>query len=151
YDRLRYLEPNKEFRSSWQYQNLMYMTAGILSERIAGTSWEDFTRRRVIEPLGMENTNFSVNDSQKADDFALPYSKVKDEIKPVPFHNIAAVGPAGSINSNVEAMIRYVAFHINKGKHGDKQLLSAANAEQMQTPQMVMPASNPSPADEELG
>ncbi|MDI3410236.1 serine hydrolase domain-containing protein [Bacillus sonorensis] len=25
--RLRYLEPNEDFRAKWQYQNLMYMTA----------------------------------------------------------------------------------------------------------------------------
>src|SRR5262249_41966681 len=77
YGRLRYLEPSKEFRSTWQYQNLMFMTAGILAEQISGTSWEDFTRSRLIEPLGMEHTNFSVSDSQKADDFALPYQKTK--------------------------------------------------------------------------
>jgi CubicO group peptidase (beta-lactamase class C family)/Tol biopolymer transport system component/poly(3-hydroxybutyrate) depolymerase len=149
--RLRYLEPSKEFRSTWQYQNLMFMTAGILAEHLSSSSWEDFTRTRIIEPLGMDGTNFSVNDSQKADDFALPYSKVKDEFKPVPFHNIDAVGPAGSINSNVEAMIKYVQFHIAKGKHGDRQLLSAAQAEQLQTPQMVMPANPLASAGEELG
>src|SRR5262249_13387885 len=38
YGRLRYLEPSKEFRSTWQYQNLMFMTAGILAEQISGTS-----------------------------------------------------------------------------------------------------------------
>jgi len=151
FGRLRYLEPNKEFRSTWQYQNLMFMTAGILTEHLSSTSWENFTRTRIIEPLGMAGTNFSVNDSLKADDFALPYSKIKDEIKPVPFHNIDAVGPAGSINSNVDAMIKYVQFHIAKGKHADKQLLSASTAEQMQTPQMVMPANPLASAGEELG
>jgi dipeptidyl aminopeptidase/acylaminoacyl peptidase/CubicO group peptidase (beta-lactamase class C family) len=151
YGRLRYLEPNKEFRSTWQYQNLMYMTAGVLAEQLTGRSWEEFTRKRIIEPLGMEHTNFSVADSQKADDFALPYSKVKDEVKPVPFHNIDAVGPAGSINSSADAMIRYVEFHISQGKHEGKQLLSATNAVQMQAPQMVMPASPQSPGFEELG
>ncbi len=149
--RLRYLEPSKEFRSTWQYQNLMYMTAGIVAEHLSSTSWEEFTRERIVEPLGMDGTNFSVNDSPNADDFALPYSKAKDEIKLIPFHNIDSVGPAGSINSNVEAMIKYVQFHIAKGRHADKQLLSAAQAEQMQTPQMVMAATTQSPRDEELG
>ena len=149
YRRLRYLEPSKEFRSNWQYQNLMFMTAGVLAERITGTSWEEFTRQRIIEPLGMENTNFSVNESRQADDFALPYSRTKDEVKQVPFHNIDSVGPAGSINSNVEAMIRYVQFHIAGGNHGLQRLLSATNSAAMQTPQMVMPG--PSLPDDRLG
>src|SRR5690606_37300969 len=30
-ERLQYLEPNVGFRTTWQYQNLMFMTAGYLS------------------------------------------------------------------------------------------------------------------------
>jgi hypothetical protein len=52
-------------------------------------------------------------------------------MKQVPFRNIDDMGPAGSINSSVEEMIRYVQFHLNKGKHGDTQLLSPGSAEQM--------------------
>lgn len=141
YQRLRYLEPSKDFRNTWQYNNLMFMTAGILADHLANMKWEDIVRQRIFQPLGMTASNFSVNDSQKADDFALPYRNVKDEVKQVPFRNIDEVGPAGSINSNVEEMIRYVQFHINKGKQGDTQLLSEGNAEQMQTPQMVMPGT----------
>jgi CubicO group peptidase (beta-lactamase class C family)/dipeptidyl aminopeptidase/acylaminoacyl peptidase len=148
YARLKYLEPSKEFRSTWQYQNLMFMTAGILAEQISGKSWEDFTRERIMEPLGMTGSNFSVTASQKSDDFALPYNKAKDDVKLIPFHDIDAVGPAGSINSSVDAMIKYVQFHIARGKPGDRQLLSQAQADQMQSPQMVIPSPG---RDEELG
>ncbi|MFQ5926567.1 MAG: serine hydrolase [Terriglobia bacterium] len=141
YQRLRYLKPSKPFRSTWQYQNLMFMTAGYLAGQLGGMKWEEVVRQKILEPLGMARSNFSVNASQQADDFALPYRKVKEEVKKVPFRNIDEVGPAGSINSTVEEMIRYVQFHINKGKQGDKQLLSKGNAEQMQTPQMVMPGT----------
>lgn len=139
--RLRYLKPSKEFRSAWQYQNLMYMTAGYLAGRVMGTRWEELVRQRIFQPLGMRASNFSVTDSQRSDDFALPYDKVNDRIERIPFRNIDEIGPAGSINSNVEEMIRYVQFHINKGTYGGRQLLSRSNAEQMQTPQMVMPGS----------
>ena len=40
-DRLPYLEPNEDFREKFQYQNLMFMTAGHLSAQVAGMSWED--------------------------------------------------------------------------------------------------------------
>ena len=62
YDRLRYLDPSKTFRSTFQYNNLMFMTAGILSGHIAGMSWEDLLRQRLFQPLGMTHSNFSVND-----------------------------------------------------------------------------------------
>lgn len=143
FDRLRYLEPSKEFRSTWQYQNLMFMTAGYLAGQLAGLSWEDFTRQKILLPLGMRGSNFSVLDSQKTADFALPYAKVKEDLREIPFRVIDEIGPAGSINSSVEDMANYVLLHLNKGKHGQTQLVSENNVTQMQTPQMVMPGATP--------
>ncbi len=140
-DRLRYLEPSKDFRSTFQYNNLMFMTAGYLAGHVAGTTWEDFVRQRILLPLGMQGTNFSVLDSQKSSDFAVPYKKAKEEVKEIPFRVIDEVAPAGSINSNTEDMTHYVLMHLNKGKHGQTQILSENNANQMQTPQMVAPSS----------
>src|SRR5205807_4421051 len=51
------------------------------------------------------------------------------------------VGPAGSINSNVEDMAQYLLMYLNKGKHGETQVLSESNVTQMTTPQMVSPSS----------
>ncbi|MFQ6032023.1 MAG: serine hydrolase domain-containing protein, partial [Candidatus Zixiibacteriota bacterium] len=95
--RLQYLEPSKDFRTTYQYQNLMFMTAGYMVGKIAGKTWEEFVRERILEPLGMEESNFSVEDSKKAPDFALPYFKDKQErVIEIPFRNIDNVGPAGS-------------------------------------------------------
>ena len=77
FNRLQYLEPNKDFRTDWQYQNIMFMTAGYLLEQITGGTWESFVRSRIFEPLGMKASNFSVDESQKASDFAFPYREAK--------------------------------------------------------------------------
>jgi hypothetical protein len=45
---LRYLEPSKGIRAAYQYCNLGYVAAGMVTERIAGQTWEDFTRERII-------------------------------------------------------------------------------------------------------
>ncbi len=139
YDRIRYLEMNKELRSAWQYQNLMFMTAGYLVGKVDGSSWEDFTQRRILDPLGMKETNFSVALTQKAADFSRPYMEIKDKIEPVPYRDITAVGPAGSINSNVLDMAQWVLLNLNKGKFGDKQVVSEASMAQIHSPQMLVP------------
>jgi len=139
YERLRYLEPSRDFRAVFQYQNLMFMTAGYLAGQLAGTTWEDLVGERIFEPLDMTRSNFSVGDSQRSDDFAYPYVKVEDVVRQVNFRNLDEIGPAGSINSSVAEMIRYVQLHIDEGKYGDAQLLSEGNVVQMQTPQMVIP------------
>ncbi len=137
YERLRYLEPNKDFRTTYQYQNLMFMTAGYLDEHIAGMSWEDHVRKVILQPLGMSDTNFSVGAIEKSPDHSQPYTVLKDEIREIPFRDIDAIGPAGSINSNVEDMAKYVTMHMQHGKG----ILSLKNSMEMQSAQMAIPTS----------
>jgi N-acyl-D-amino-acid deacylase len=144
-DSLRHLELNRELRSVWQYNNLMYATAGYAQERISGKTWEDITKDRIFKPLVMESSNFSVETLRKSDDFASPYAKIGQTIQRVPFCNLDALGPAGSINSSVDEMIRYVRLHLDSGKYGDAQLLSKVGAGRMQTPQMVLPENEAGP------
>jgi CubicO group peptidase (beta-lactamase class C family) len=140
-ERLRHLEPSREFRTTYQYQNLMFVTAGYLAGKVAGSSWEDLVRQRLFAPLGMKSSNFAVADSQKAPDYALPYRRVKDQVELTDFRVIDEIGPAGSINSNIEDMIRYVAMYLNQGRHEGAQILSSATVQQMTTPQIVIPGA----------
>lgn len=137
-DRLRYLDFSADIRSTFQYNNLMYLTAGYIVGRLTDSSWEGFTRKRIFEPLGMTNSNFSVEDSQKSDDYALPYIKKDNAVIEVPFRNIDTVGPAGSINSCVVDMLKWVRFHLDKGKVGDTQIISEPGQKEMYTPAMFL-------------
>ncbi|MGQ9471397.1 MAG: serine hydrolase domain-containing protein [Candidatus Aminicenantales bacterium] len=117
--RLRYLNFSADIRSTFQYNNLMFLTAGYLIEKLTNSSWEEFTRQRIFEPLGMKSSNFSVTDTQKTDDYALPYVLKDKAVIEVPFRNVDTIGPAGSINSNVIDMLKWVRFHLDKGKVGN--------------------------------
>lgn len=139
--RLAYLEPNKDFRIVWQYQNLMYLTAGYLAGMVAGQEWEDLVRQRIFAPLGMTHSNLSVAASQKSDDFACPY-QVKDErVEAIPFRNIDTVGPAGAINSCIEDMSAWLLMHLSGGEHRGERFISEGQIAQMHAPQMVMPST----------
>ena len=138
FGRLRYLEPNKGFRSFYQYQNLMYMTAGYLVGQVAGSTWEEFVQKRILNPLDMANTNFSVTKSQESSDFALPYAEVKAGVDEIPFKNIDAMGPAGSINSSVTDMVKWILLNLDNGKHGEEQIISEGSLNQLHSPQIVM-------------
>ncbi len=138
YDRLRYLDFSADFRSAFQYNNLMFLTAGYLVGRLTDSSWEEFTRQRIFGPLGMTSSNFSVEDSKKSDDYSLPCQRKEGKVEEIPFRNIDSVGPAGSINSNVNDMLKWVEFHVNKGKVGEKQVVSEAGQREVFTPSMFM-------------
>jgi len=139
FDRLKHLEPSKDFRTFMQYQNLMFMTAGYLVEAITGKTWEEFVQERIFEPLGMTSSNTSVDDSQKSDNYSLPYSKPPDkDRKQIPFRNIDTIGPAGSINSNIVDMANWLRVNLNQGKFGDEQVASEDVIEKMQSRQMPL-------------
>lgn len=147
YHRLAHLQPNKDFRTAFQYNNLMFMTAGVLVEHITGKTWEDNVRARVFEPLGMARSNFSVQDSQADGDHALPYQDKDDVVTVMPFRNIDSVGPAGSINSCVEDMTQWLRVHLNDGKLGDKVIATAGTVQRLHLPQMVDGGFNPEEAE----
>lgn len=137
--RLRYLEPNKTFREMWQYNNLMYLTAGYLAGEVLGCSWEEAVRQRLLAPLRMTNTNFSTIESQKSDDYAVPYTERDDKVLPVEFRELPLGAPAGSINSCVADMAGWVAAQLNDGRLGDRQVISTSALRELQAPTMVMP------------
>jgi len=142
FDALRYLEFSRDIRQTYQYNNLMVMTAGYLVGTIAGTSWEEFARSRIMAPLGMTETDFSTDDSQKAADFSRSYTLVKGKVEEFPFYNADALGPAGSINSTVLDMASWILLNINKGKYGEKlekQIISERRLTQIHAPQVVVP------------
>jgi CubicO group peptidase (beta-lactamase class C family) len=134
---LAFLAPTADLREKWQYNNLMFLTAGYLVETITGQSWEEAVRRLVFAPLGMTRSNFSVLESQKDKDFAFPYDERDGKIVKIPFRDITTVGPAGSINSSVNEMSRWVTVHINGGKLGDKQVIGADTLADLHKPYMT--------------
>ncbi len=145
--RLRHLEPNRELRQTWQYNNLMYLTAGYLLGELDGTSWEDSVRARVFEPLGMDDSNFSVHDSQSRPDFAAGYQRREKQLERMNFRDISLVGPAGSINSSVNDMVEWLRVHLNEGVVDGEHLVSGPQLKDMHTVQMAMGAF---PSDEHI-
>lgn len=142
-ERLPYLEPNKDLRECWQYQNLMYMTAGYLVGELAGQTWEAFLQKRIFEPLGMTKSFTSIDEAKDLPQCSHPYLQRKDEVREMPFYAAqGAIAPAGAIVSSIDDMSRWVLLHLKRGKHGETQLLSEGQIAQMHTPQMVMPETN---------
>lgn len=149
-EKIRYLKPNKGFRESMEYNNWMFVLSGVVVEKISGKSWEEFVRTRIYNPLGMTYSNFSIDKMKQTGDYALPYTlnrgKLKNRVvKPseiprerIPYYRFTAMGPAGSINSNIVDLKNWILFHINKGEFNDGRLLKKATIKEMHAPQVVI-------------
>jgi CubicO group peptidase (beta-lactamase class C family) len=136
--RLRYLEPNQPLRAKWQYNNLMFLAAGYLVERVTGQTWEDNVRQRILDPLGMGHTTLSVEGSQRSDDFAQPYDERKGSLVRIPFRPITNMGPAGAINSSAADMAKWLILQLGDGALGGRRLIARATLDEIHAPQMVV-------------
>ncbi len=147
-ERMRYFPPNRELREEFQYNNMMFVLAGHLVARLTGRSWEDAITEWVLDPLGMDETNFSVEAMAKAPDRATGYGFRADTLWRMPYRDITNVGPAGSVNSNIDDMARWVRMHLGGGTFEGERLLAEGTLRELHTPQMVIGAL---PTEEELG
>ncbi len=143
FDRLQYLEPNKDFRSCYQYQNLVYMAAGYIAGKIAGTSWEQLVQERIFQPLEMTSANFSALESQKSGDAARPYLEKDGVLEERALGLEDAVGPAGSICAHVLDMAKWVELHLGKGDFNGKSIVSEPTLKLLHTAQMPIEEDDP--------
>jgi CubicO group peptidase (beta-lactamase class C family) len=135
---VRYVKPTYSFRSHFGYSNLMYLAAGQLTARITGMSWDDVIARKIFAPLGMTNSNTSVTKLEGLPDVATPHAEIDDTVQPVPYFNLDAIAPAGSINSNVLDMAQWVRFQLAGGKVAGKPQIGAEAFGETHTAQTVM-------------
>lgn len=139
--RLPYLQLNKRPREAWQYNNLIYMTAGYLTEVVDGKTWEEAIRERLFAPLRMTNSNLSLNESQKSEDHSKPHAEKDGDVVPVPFRNIEMIGPAGSINSCIADMTQWLRLNLQGGRVNGHQILSEGALNTVHDPAMVLPSA----------
>ncbi len=136
--RIEYQEPTAGLREKYQYNNFMFMSQGVLLEKLTGKSWETNIKERIFNPLGMDNTVTTVADWEKSNDRSLAYNLINDSIaKVIPYRNIDAVGPAGSINSSAKDMAKWLIAWINTGKYNGKQIIPVKFRNEAMTTQMA--------------
>ena len=136
-ERIQYLEPTAELREKWQYNNFMFMAQGVVIEKLTGKSWEDNMKEKILKPLGMNNTNLSTKDMEKSGDHSLAYSSTDSSIKAIPYRNIDAMGPAGSVNSCAKDMAQWLITWINNGKYNGKEIIPSSYRSEAITIQMA--------------
>lgn len=126
FERLRYMEPKEPLRQTFLYNNMMFAAAGYIIELQSGKTWEDFVRERILTPLDMHSTVYSIADMLKQPDYGVPFTEKRDttELYKIPYYeDQAGVGPAGAIISNIDDMSHWLIALMNGGKYSGKQVL----------------------------
>jgi CubicO group peptidase (beta-lactamase class C family) len=143
---LRHLEPARDIRTEFQYNNLAYNAAGILIERVSGQSYEEFIRTRLTDRLQMP-VSFSPEEFAAASDAAVPYLVERDdERRRAKFFPITTTA-AGAINTSIAAIANWMQFLLAEGEFEGTRLLSPTLIREMQAPRVYAGA----PEWEEFG
>ena len=142
FDRLKYLEPQQPIRQMFLYNNMMYAATGYVIELQSGKPWEQFVRERILTPLAMDSTVYSIPDMVKHPDHGVPFTEKRDsfEIYRIPYYEEQqGIGPAGAIISNIEEMSHWLSALMNEGKYKGRQVLPAAVLKATLEPSIALP------------
>lgn len=142
-NRIRYLEPSAGIREKVQYNNQMFAMLGLLTKKVSGKSWEEQLRERILLPLEMNETTTAFSALSQSNEFSNGYVLVRDTLKAGAISTEGA-HPAGSMNSNVIDMGKWLSACIEDGRYKGKQVLPANYLKEATTPQMSSP-SRPNP------
>jgi CubicO group peptidase (beta-lactamase class C family) len=114
--RMQFLEmdyrPEYGYHRYLNYNNLMFAAAGAVTEAISGVSWEDYTRREILAPLGMNSTSFALDGRTGNPEASLSYNQ-DGSLSHV--SDLSNIGPAGSMNSSAIDMLKYLSFYLSAG------------------------------------
>jgi len=147
--RLQYLKPVTSFRSTFAYDNVLYMVAGQMIEEITGETWEKFTENRIFKPIGMATSVTNDVDRLAAPNRAFPHGRL-GELRGVGAQQVfdeqkvklgANCGPAGAIAAGANDMARWLEVQLASGQipGSEKRLFSEASSAEMFQPVMPVP------------
>ncbi|WP_026947711.1 serine hydrolase [Algoriphagus marincola] len=143
--RIEFQEPFTGLRQQWYYNNWMFFLQGEIGARLTGKTWEQNVKELFFDKLGMTRSNFRIPEMEKDADKSFGYSVELDgKTSKMDYYNIAAMGPAGAINSSVSEMSNWLITWINGGKFKGEQIIPEDYVKEAMSAQMVVSAGNPS-------
>jgi CubicO group peptidase (beta-lactamase class C family) len=142
FEKLVYLEPQEPMRQTFLYNNLMFAAVGYLIELQSGKTWEQFVKERILDPLQMTSTSYSIAGMLKQPEFGVGFTERRDsfELYRIPYYeDISGVAPCGAIVSNIENMSHWLIALMNQGKYDGKQVLPAEVLKATLQPAIALP------------
>lgn len=139
--RMQFANPVYSLRSSFIYQNIMYLVAGQVIEKISGMTWEQFISQRLFAPLGMKNTFPTFGLSRPYQNRSLSHYEIKGKIQVIPESSADQIAAAGSVWSTADDIAKWVAFMLGNTTVNGKELLKPNTLNEIFKPQtMVTPS-----------
>jgi CubicO group peptidase (beta-lactamase class C family) len=136
---MQYAKQAYPLRGGYTYQNIMYLVAGQVVEKVSRMSWEKFMIERLFKPLGMNDSFPNYEYSKNYQNRSIAHYEYGGKIQTIPEMTADPIGPAGSVWSTPEDIAKWTNFMLGNTKANGKELLKAATLKEMLKPQIIVP------------
>ncbi len=138
--KMKMVKPSYSLRSSFIYQNIFYLYAGKVIEKVSGQPWEEFIQKRIFQPLGMTRT-YPMLKMVKDPNQSQPHHWVDNKIAVIERTNADAIGPAGSVWSCVDDMSKWAICMLDSSKYSGGRLVKSSTWVELFKPQVMVTAN----------
>jgi CubicO group peptidase (beta-lactamase class C family) len=141
-------QPTSDFGEMFQYSNLLAAAAGYVGGHIEypnlklGPAYDMAMQTRVFNPLGMQTTTFDFDTAIASNHAEAFGSNIDGETARIDMNanrSVVPVRPAGAAWSNVNDMLKYIAFELSEGVlPNGKQYISKESVLERHKPKVLM-------------
>ncbi|OFX27027.1 MAG: hypothetical protein A2041_11000 [Bacteroidetes bacterium GWA2_31_9b] len=101
------------------YSNNGFDLAAQIIEKVTGIPFNDYLKKKIFEPIGMEST--TIDNNEILNNLNKTCGKISGAVK-TKFYKTPLIG-SGAVYTNLSDYIKYVQFEMNWGKLNQKQLV----------------------------
>ncbi len=141
-ERASELKPEFPFRANYGYSNLMFLAAGEIIESVSGMSWGQFIQTRLLDPIEMKSSKWTVKQLDGLTNIATPHKTYLDRSEPIAWMNWDSMAAAGGIISNASDMARWMQLQMRQGQDAQgKVIVSPSRIFETMQPHSIIPIS----------
>ena len=124
----------------WFYLNEGYVLLGAVIAKTSGIGYEEYIRRHVTGPLGMDRTFFRRRDVEADPDAAVPSFFDREGHYRAADYCYGKMTAEGGLISSVDDMAKYIQMYLAGGvNHAGERIIGAASLLEMQQPRVATP------------
>jgi CubicO group peptidase (beta-lactamase class C family) len=135
--RLRYQRPDSSFRSHYAYMNFDMTEGGIAAAKAYGLEWEEASKQKLYDPLGMTSTSSRYADFMARRNKALGHVLVDGKWVQKFKRDPDTESPAGGVSSSVNDLTKWMRLQLANGKFEGKQIVEEKALAETHHPQIL--------------
>lgn len=121
------------------YSNSGYVMLGRIVSKVTNMSYEEYIKKHILEPLGMNRSHFHRHEVEKDPNVAVGYVLDPQANMHVRKSFPYGISSDGGLLSNVMDLSRYLMFYMNRGELDGARIVSKKSIESMEEGYISVP------------